>query len=87
LIADRLRCESTEHWLGILDAADIWCSEVLDPKHGGAGFQGVRIASTLAEEGSGNSHDALPASMVTILEREARTESGRAAEFGLYAAS
>ncbi len=30
LIADRLRGDSTEHWLGILDAADIWCSEVLD---------------------------------------------------------
>jgi crotonobetainyl-CoA:carnitine CoA-transferase CaiB-like acyl-CoA transferase len=25
-----LRGETTDHWLGILDAADIWCSEVLD---------------------------------------------------------
>ena len=30
LIAEKLRGETTEHWLGILDAADIWCSEVLD---------------------------------------------------------
>jgi CoA:oxalate CoA-transferase len=29
-IAARLRDHSTEHWLKILDAADIWCAEVLD---------------------------------------------------------
>jgi CoA:oxalate CoA-transferase len=49
LIADGLRHESTEHWLGILDAADIWCSEVLDwPKLlGSAGFQELRMLQTL----------------------------------------
>jgi CoA:oxalate CoA-transferase len=30
LVADRLREHTTEHWLSILDPADIWCSEVLD---------------------------------------------------------
>ncbi len=30
VIANRLREQTTEHWLGILDTADIWCSEVLD---------------------------------------------------------
>jgi CoA:oxalate CoA-transferase len=29
-IAARLKDHSTEHWLEILDAADIWCAEVLD---------------------------------------------------------
>ncbi|MGH9746645.1 MAG: CaiB/BaiF CoA transferase family protein [Candidatus Acidiferrales bacterium] len=50
LIAERLRQETTEHWLGILDAADIWCSEVLDwPKLlSSAGFQELRMLQTLA---------------------------------------
>ena len=30
LVAERLGQQTTEHWLGILDAADVWCSEVLD---------------------------------------------------------
>lgn len=30
LIARRLREHTTEHWLAILDAADVWCAEVLD---------------------------------------------------------
>jgi CoA:oxalate CoA-transferase len=30
VIAKRLREHTTEHWLRILDAADIWCAEVLD---------------------------------------------------------
>jgi crotonobetainyl-CoA:carnitine CoA-transferase CaiB-like acyl-CoA transferase len=29
-IAQRLKEHTTEHWLEILDAADIWCAEVLD---------------------------------------------------------
>jgi crotonobetainyl-CoA:carnitine CoA-transferase CaiB-like acyl-CoA transferase len=50
LIADRLRHESTEYWLSILDAADIWCSEVLDwPKLlASAGFRELRMLQTLA---------------------------------------
>jgi CoA:oxalate CoA-transferase len=30
LIAARVRAHTTEHWLEILNAADIWCAEVLD---------------------------------------------------------
>jgi len=50
LIADRLRGETTDHWLGILDAADIWCSEVLDwPKLlKSEAFQQLDILQTLA---------------------------------------
>jgi len=50
LIADRLRGQTTDHWLGILDAADIWCSEVLDwPKLlKSEAFQQLDILQTLA---------------------------------------
>jgi CoA:oxalate CoA-transferase len=50
LIADRLRGETTEHWLGILDAADIWCSEVLDwPRLlSSEAFQQLDMLQTLA---------------------------------------
>jgi CoA:oxalate CoA-transferase len=30
IIAKRFKEHTTEHWLGILNAADIWCAEVLD---------------------------------------------------------
>jgi crotonobetainyl-CoA:carnitine CoA-transferase CaiB-like acyl-CoA transferase len=30
IIAQRLKQHTTEHWLEILDAADIWCAEVID---------------------------------------------------------
>jgi crotonobetainyl-CoA:carnitine CoA-transferase CaiB-like acyl-CoA transferase len=30
IIAQRLKQHTTEHWLEILNAADIWCAEVLD---------------------------------------------------------
>lgn len=29
-IADRLRQQTTDHWLGILQPADIWCAPVMD---------------------------------------------------------
>jgi CoA:oxalate CoA-transferase len=50
LIADRLCEQTTEHWLGILDVADIWCSEVLDwPKLlGSEAFQQLNMLQTLA---------------------------------------
>ena len=50
LIADRLREQTTEHWLGILDAADIWCSEVLDWPQllGSEAFQQLNMLQTLA---------------------------------------
>jgi crotonobetainyl-CoA:carnitine CoA-transferase CaiB-like acyl-CoA transferase len=30
ILADRLRTQSTAHWLSILEPADMWCSEILD---------------------------------------------------------
>ena len=30
ILADRLRSNSTKHWLEILEPADLWCSEILD---------------------------------------------------------
>src|ERR1700758_4800222 len=30
IIAQRLKQHTTEHWLEILNSADIWCAEVLD---------------------------------------------------------
>jgi crotonobetainyl-CoA:carnitine CoA-transferase CaiB-like acyl-CoA transferase len=50
LIANRLRGETTEHWLGVLDAADIWCSEVLDwpTLLGSEAFQQLHMLQTLA---------------------------------------
>jgi CoA:oxalate CoA-transferase len=50
VIANRLREQTTEHWLGILDTADIWCSEVLDwPKLlSSEAFQQLDMLQTLA---------------------------------------
>jgi crotonobetainyl-CoA:carnitine CoA-transferase CaiB-like acyl-CoA transferase len=30
ILADHLKTQTTEHWLGILEPADIWCAEILD---------------------------------------------------------
>src|SRR5205823_2910937 len=30
ILADHLRTKPTSHWLGILEPADLWCSEILD---------------------------------------------------------
>ncbi len=51
LIAGRLREHTTEHWLSILDPADIWCSEVLDwPKmFASEGFQQLQMVQTLED--------------------------------------
>ena len=49
LVANRLREQTTEHWLSILDPADIWCSEVLDwPKlFQSEGFKQLDMVQTL----------------------------------------
>jgi CoA:oxalate CoA-transferase len=50
LIADRLRQQTTEHWLKILDPADIWCAEVLDwpALLASEAMQQLRMVQTLA---------------------------------------
>jgi CoA:oxalate CoA-transferase len=51
LIARRLRIHTTSHWLAILNAADIWCAEVLDwPKlFASAAFRQLAMVQTLTD--------------------------------------
>jgi len=51
IIAQRLKEHSTEHWLEILNAADIWCAEVLDwPKLcGSEAFKQLEMVQTLTD--------------------------------------
>jgi CoA:oxalate CoA-transferase len=51
LIANRLRGQTTEHWLSILDPADIWCAEVLAwPKlFASEGFRQLDMVQTLQD--------------------------------------
>ena len=50
-IAARLKNHTTEHWLEILDAADIWCAEVLDwPKlFASEAFREIDMVQTLTD--------------------------------------
>jgi CoA:oxalate CoA-transferase len=51
IIAQRLKQHTTEHWLEILNAADIWCAEVLDwPKLcASEAFQQLAMVQTLRD--------------------------------------
>jgi len=51
VIAQRLKEHSTEHWLEILNAADIWCAEVLDwPKLcASEAFEELAMVQTLTD--------------------------------------
>jgi CoA:oxalate CoA-transferase len=51
IIAQRLKEQTTEHWLEILNAADIWCAEVLDwPKLcGSKAFEQLAMVQTLRD--------------------------------------
>jgi CoA:oxalate CoA-transferase len=51
IIAQRLKDNTTEQWLEILNAADVWCAEVLDwPKLcGSEAFQQLAMAQTLRD--------------------------------------
>jgi len=52
VIAERLQAHSNEHWLEILNAADIWCAEVLDwPKlRASEGFEQLAMLQTLSDD-------------------------------------
>lgn len=52
VIAKRLREHGTEHWLEILNAADIWCAEVLDwPKlTASEAFEQLAMTQTLRND-------------------------------------
>jgi CoA:oxalate CoA-transferase len=51
LIAKRLKEHTTEHWLEILNAADIWCAEILDwPKlRASEAFKDLAMLQTLTD--------------------------------------
>lgn len=51
IIAQRLKEHTTEHWLEILNAADIWCAEILDwPKLcGSEAFKQLEMVQTLTD--------------------------------------
>jgi CoA:oxalate CoA-transferase len=51
IIAQRLKEHTSEHWLEILNAADIWCAEVLDwPKLcGSEAFKQLEMVQTLTD--------------------------------------
>lgn len=51
IIAQRLKEHTTEHWLEILNTADIWCAEVLDwPKLcGSEAFKQLEMVQTLTD--------------------------------------
>jgi len=51
IIANRLKEHSTEHWLEILNAADIWCAEVLDwpTLCGSDAFEQLAMVQTLGD--------------------------------------
>jgi len=53
IIAQRLKQHTTEHWLEVLNAADIWCAEVLDwPKlFASQAFQQLGMVQTLRDGG------------------------------------
>jgi crotonobetainyl-CoA:carnitine CoA-transferase CaiB-like acyl-CoA transferase len=81
LIADRLRQDTSEHWLGILDAADIWCSEVLDwPKLlASAGFQELRMLQTVV---NGNGLEILTTRCPFRIDGEVLSSAKAAAKVG-----
>jgi CoA:oxalate CoA-transferase len=53
-IARRLKKQSTDYWLEILNAADIWCAKVLDwPKlFAGEAFRQLDMVQTLRDDGN-----------------------------------
>jgi CoA:oxalate CoA-transferase len=54
LLADRFRHASTEHWLGILDPADVWCAPVLtlDELVESEGFSAIAMTQTVTRRGA-----------------------------------
>lgn len=54
VLAATLALESTEHWLGILDAADVWCAPVLTLEELVAheGFDAIRMTQRVERPGS-----------------------------------
>ncbi|QDP98824.1 CoA transferase [Microlunatus elymi] len=58
LLAARLRTETTEHWLAILDPADVWCAPVLtlDELIDHEGFSAARMTQQISRSGDLTEH-------------------------------
>lgn len=56
ILLRHLRQNTTGHWLGILEAADIWCSDVLtwDRLFQHPGFTALNMVQTITRPGDGN---------------------------------
>ena len=54
ILADRFASDSTEHWLRILDAADVWCAPVLtlDELIDSEGFAAIRMTQEVGRRGT-----------------------------------
>lgn len=52
IVADRLKTQSTDHWLAILEPADIWCARVLDWPEllASEGFKALDMLQTVTRE-------------------------------------
>ena len=53
MLAQRLASDTTDHWLGILDAADVWCAPVLtlDELLESDGFAAIRMTQQVVRSG------------------------------------
>lgn len=53
VLSDRLRTESTDHWLSVLDAADVWCAPVmtLDQLVASKGFAAIDMTQGMERNG------------------------------------
>lgn len=54
LLSDRLRQQSTSHWLSLLDAADVWCAPVLtlEALVESEGFAAIEMTQSVQRRGS-----------------------------------
>lgn len=83
IIAQRLKEHTTEHWLEILNAADIWCAEVLDwPKLcDSEAFKQLEMVQTLTD---GNGIEILTTRLPIRLDGALLTSEGLAPRVGQH---
>jgi crotonobetainyl-CoA:carnitine CoA-transferase CaiB-like acyl-CoA transferase len=86
VIARRLKEHSTEHWLEILNAADIWCAEVLDwPKLcASKAFEELAMVQTLTD---GQGIEILTTRLPIRLDGSLLTSAGLAPRVGEHTAA
>ncbi|MEM1108950.1 MAG: CaiB/BaiF CoA-transferase family protein [Planctomycetota bacterium] len=54
MLADRLKSQTTDHWLSILEPADVWCGRVMgyDELREHPGYQALEIEQTVTRDGA-----------------------------------